>query len=130
MLGKGEVKMKSLRTKPIGSVLKHSLFIVALGLLLSPGAVRAEPLKLLYAVDADALKSAAVDKTIKKPVEYQGLVSVDENGDVVVRNGNVSMIMAYNSTEDVQRFHDRARGLQPIERPLMNGISLTICCLF
>ena len=130
MLGKGEIKMNYLRTKPIGSVLKRSMFIVVLGLLLSSGAVYAESLKLLYAVDADALKTAAVAKAIKKPVEYQGVIGVDENGDVVIRSGNVSMIMAYNSTGDVQRFQDRARGLQPMERPLMNGISLTLCCLF
>jgi len=122
--------MNCLRTKPIGSVLKRLILIVVLSLLLSPAAVYAESLKLLYAVDAEAHRSIPAVKAVKKTAEQRGLIGVDERGDVVLRSGNVSLIMAYNSADDVQRFQDRARGIQPIERPLMNGISLTICCVF
>lgn len=122
--------MNCLRTKPIESVLKRTIFIVVLGLLLSPAAIYAESLKLLYAVDAEALRSVPVVKAIKKPAEQRALIGVDESGDVVIRSGNVSLIMAYNSADYVHRYQDRARDIQPPERPLMNGISLTICCLF
>lgn len=122
--------MDYLRTKPTGSAFRRTMFIVVLGLLLSPVAIYAESLKLFYAVDKESLKPGTVSKENKKPAELLPFLSVDKGGDVVIRSGKVSLIMAYNSADDVHRFQDRARDIQPLERPLMNGISLTICCLF
>ena len=122
--------MDYLRTKPIGSVLKRTMLTVALGLLLSPAAIYAESLDLIYFVDKEALKAETVSKGTKNHMELLPFLSVDKGGDVVVRSGNVSLIMAYNSADDVHRLQDRVRDIQPLERPLMNGISLTICCLF
>ncbi|OGR25783.1 MAG: hypothetical protein A2X83_02315 [Desulfuromonadales bacterium GWD2_54_10] len=122
--------MDCLRTKPIGSVLKRTMLMVVLGLLLCPAAIYAESLKLFYTVDKDALKPGTVSKINKKPAELLPFLGVDKGGDVVIRNGNVSLVMAYNSADDVHRFQDRVRDIQPLERPIMNGISLTICCVF
>ena len=122
--------MDCLRTKPIGSVLKRTMLMVVLGLLLCPAVIYAESLKLFYTVDKVALKPGTVSKINKKPAELLPFLGVDKGGDVVIRNGNVSLVMAYNSADDVHRFQDRVRDIQPLERPIMNGISLTICCVF
>ena len=122
--------MNCLRTKPIRSVLKRTMFIVVMGLLLSPAAGYAESLNLLYAVNTEAHRSEPVVKAVKKPAEQRAFIGVDEGGDVVIRSGNVSLIMAYNAADDAHRYQDRVRDTQPLERPVMNGISLTICCLF
>lgn len=122
--------MDYLRTKPIGSAFRRTVFIVVLGLLLSPAAIYAESLNLFCVVDKEAIKSGTVGKVNKKTAALLPFLSVDKGGDVVIRSGNVSLVMAYNSADDVHRFQDRARDIQPPERPLMNGVSLTICCLF
>ena len=122
--------MECLRTKPIGPVLKRAMLTVALGLLLNPAAIYAESLNLFYAADKEALKPVTIGKINKKPAELLPFLGVDKGGDIVVRSGNVSLIMAYNSADDVHRLQDRVRDIQPLERPLINGISLTICCLF
>ena len=106
------------------------MLMVVLGLLLCPAVIYAESLKLFYTVDKVALKPGTVSKINKKPAELLPFLGVDKGGDVVIRNGNVSLVMAYNSADDVHRFQDRVRDIQPLERPIMNGISLTICCVF
>jgi hypothetical protein len=122
--------MHCLLIKPIGSVLKRLMIIVVPGFLLSPAACYAESLKLSYALVKENFTSAAVVREVKKPAEQRSFLSMDENGDVVLRSGNISLVVAYNSADDVQRYQDRPRDTQPLERPLMNGISLRLCCPF
>jgi len=121
--------MAYLWPKPVGPVLKYTMLIVVTVLLLYPAAVHAESLNLFYAADKDVIKHGTASKTNKNPAEFLPFLGVDK-GDVVIRSGNVSLVMAYNSADDVHRFQDRVRDIQPLERPLMNGISLTFCCLF
>jgi hypothetical protein len=53
-------------------------------------------------------------------------MEVDENGDFVVRHGNVSVIVAYYTPSDEQRQPDYPRGLQPRECTAVNGMSVKI----
>lgn len=118
------------RKNLIETVVKRAMFMAVCGLLFSPAAIYAESLKLYYAAKIESLRSEPAVKTPKKPAELLPFLGVEKGGDVVIRTGNVSLVMAYNSADDVHRFMDRARDIQPLERPLLNGVSITICCLF
>ncbi|HEY3307854.1 MAG TPA: hypothetical protein VGJ93_05325 [Desulfuromonadaceae bacterium] len=110
--------------------MKNHVAVAVILLLLAPVVVRAEPLQLFFLVEKENLFSMVMPERTKREPEHRLLLEVDEHGEVVMRQGKLSVILAYNSLEDAQRSQERGRDLQLPEALLLSGFCVKLSLLF
>jgi len=100
--------------------------LMALVLLMTPSLVSADQLLLMYNSVIRPPVLEADRQTIKRPVD----MSLNENGDLVIRRGDVSLTVAYSPPDEVIEPQERIRIAQRQNCPSMSGISLKVSFLF
>ena len=114
--------MSGFERKTLGSFLNRLIPVVALALCMAPSAVNAEPLLLLYNEWGRYPVPEAARPAVKRPVD----VGLNDNGDLVIRNSDVSLTMAYSPPTDVIEPRERIRVAQRMDTPSISGISLKV----
>lgn len=117
--------MSVFERKAIGSFTKLLPFVAA-AVLMTPTASKAELLLLLReAADSRPVPEITL-KTVKRAVD----ICLDENGDLVMKRGNVSLTMAYRPPDEFIEPQERIRIVQRQDCPAISGISLKVSLLF
>jgi len=101
------------------------VFIAALAIPLAPRPVSAEPLLLLFNDN-----SSQTQEILRKVSKQATLVGINKNGDMEVRRGDLSLVVAYNPPSDVIEPQERLRVAQRQDIPTMNGISIRVNFMF
>ena len=112
---------------PCGSLLAGFIIVTAIVLSFARTARCAESLNLFYTVEKEVSRfgtAPAVPRTHAK--QRSSFLDVDQNGDVVIRHDNVSLVLAYNTPDDGQAPQDRSRDLQPRECAAPNGFNFKV----
>lgn len=120
--------MAGLLIKPVGSLLSGLIFFLAILPMACPAC--AESLNLLYTVEKDGVRYGTAPAAARKNTEQRMFLEVNENGDVVIRHANVSLILAYNTPDDGQVLQDHIRDLQPRECAAPNGFNFKMVFSF
>lgn len=110
---------------PQGGAFLTTLFVLfALAVLLAPRTVRAEPLLLLY--KADSSNITTWHETIRPYAKQPTLLSLNGNGDLVVKCGAINVVMAYNAPEELHKQQEPVRLAMATnqEAPAPGGISV------
>lgn len=131
------------RLQTLFAEMKSAVVLAGLMLFLAPGVANADPLQLFLLVQKESLPSMVrpeekdpvqlpmlIPERIKKEPEQRLFLEVDEHGEVVMRQGRVSVILGYNSTEDAQKSQERVRDMQQSEAPLLSGFCIKLSLLF
>jgi hypothetical protein len=121
--------MGNLQGTSFGLYLKRYVIAVVMTWLLIPSIIQAEPLDL-FCIAENRGPWPGIAQLPKKEVARRMFMEVDENGDFVIRHGNVSLILAYNTPDDDQRLPDYAHELQPRVCAAINGMSVKIGFMF
>lgn len=117
--------MSGSERRSFGSLLKQFTPIIALLILLAPSVVIADPFLMLHN-EGNVPIHEAERPSIRKALS----IGLNENGDLVIRHSDVSLIMAYNPPNDIVTPQERIRNAQRQDNPAINGISLKISLLF
>jgi len=118
--------MSGSRKKFFGPFPKLLTLILALATLLAPQVACSETLLLLLNADMASLARETMPKSAKR----QTTVGLNENGDLVLRNGDISLTLAYNPPDEIKEPQERIRLAQKQETPAINGISFRVSMLF
>jgi hypothetical protein len=106
----------------------QKLFVVLmLALLLAPEIVFAEQLLFLYNEDLGQLNRLSQrQEFIRKSAQRSTSLGLNKNGDMEIRHGDVSLVMAYNAPNEIVEPQERVRIAQRQEIPNINGVSLRV----
>ncbi|HEY4744395.1 MAG TPA: hypothetical protein VIH45_07025 [Desulfuromonadaceae bacterium] len=109
-----------------GMVLASCLVIVwAMGLPMARTALGAETLNLFYTVEREGFPFAAAPApAAPRKIAERRTMAVDENGDVVIRHPNATLVLAYSAPDDGLGFRDRMRDLPSRECAAVYGFSV------
>ncbi|MHB8123244.1 MAG: hypothetical protein ACYDG4_13940 [Desulfuromonadaceae bacterium] len=107
----------------IGSLLQKLVSIVVVALIMAPPAANAESLLLLHNAGGNHLVAEAVNPPVRRPMD----ICLDENGDLVIRQSNVTLTLAHTPPDEII---ERLRIAQRQDCPPLSGISLKISFLF
>lgn len=118
--------MSVFEKKIIHTFLKPLIPVIAVILFMAPSITKAEQLLLLY----NAADYASVPRIAQQAVKQSADISLNENGDLVVRRGGVSLVMAYSPPDEIIEPQERIRVIQRQNCPSMSGISLKVSFLF
>ena len=110
----------------ISSILRSLVIAVALVALLVPQIVHADSLMMLYKEDSG--NSSLLRETIRQNTKRPAVVSLNENGDLVVRYGSVNMVLAYNPPEERYKQQETANLTMAMNQdpPSISGISIKV----
>jgi len=108
-----------------GSFQQQLFFIITPAILLASQVVFAEPLLLLYNNNPSQWQ-----EVIHKSAKASTFLGLNKNGDMEVRHGDVSLIVAYNPQNEIVEPQERLRLAQRQEIPAVTGISLRVNFLF
>ena len=115
--------MAGFERKTIGSLLQKLVSIVVVTLVITPPAASAESLLLLHNAGGSHLVAEAVSPSVKRPMD----ICLDEKGDLVIRQSNVTLTLAHTPPDEII---ERLRIAQRQDCPPLSGISLKISFLF
>jgi hypothetical protein len=121
-----EIAMLDFERKTIGSFIKQLFSVAAVALFVAPSVTNAEQLLLLYNAEVSLFVPEAVRQTVKRPVD----ICLNENGDLMILRGDVSLTMAYNPPDGVIDPRERSRTVLRQNCPSNSGISLKANFLF
>ena len=107
----------------IGSLLQKLVSIVVVALIMAPPTANAESLLLLHNAGDNHLVAEAVNPPARRPMD----ICLDENGDLVIRQSNVTLTLAHTPPDEII---ERLRIAQRQDCPPLSGISLKISFLF
>jgi len=102
----------------------RALFVLVI--LMTPSLVNADQLLLMYNPVVKPSVRELGRQTIKPPVD----MSLNENGDLVLRRGDVSLTVAYSPPDEVVEPQERIRIAQRQNCPPLSGISIKVSFLF
>lgn len=110
------------------SFLKHPTLFSLIALLFIATPATAEPLMLmkLHSVRNDVQWLDTTHLTVKR----QSVVSLDDNGDMVIRCGEISLTVAYSPPNEIVEPQERTRISQRQDCPSISGISIRVAFLF
>ena len=117
--------MSDSESKPGNTFLKHvtaSLLLV----LITGSLCCAEEFLVLHNPAHSVTPAAPVRQNVKRPVT----VGLNENGDLILRHSEVSVVVAYNPSTDLIEPQERIRMAQRQENPAISGISFKVSFLF
>ncbi len=118
--------MSAFERKTIDSYRMWLLPVIAAAAFMAPTFSHAETIPLmLNAADRRPVPEIALH-TVKRTMD----VGLNENGDLMIKRGGVSLIMAYNPPEGYIEPQERIRIAQRQDCPSMSGISLKASFLF
>jgi len=100
--------------------------IIALAILPTPSIARAEPFLILH---NEGIASPAYE-TVRPAIKHSVTVGLNDNGDLMLRHKDVSLILAYNPPNDIIEPQERLRIAQRQDSPAISGISLKVTVLF
>ncbi|MBV5337976.1 MAG: hypothetical protein J0665_00240 [Deltaproteobacteria bacterium] len=110
-----------------GSFLKRLIPVAVLAFFTAPSAANAESLLIRHdAVVGSHPESEAARYTAKRQVN----ISINENGDLVIRRSNISLTVASRPPKDFIEPRERFRIVQRLDYPSNSGISLKVCLQF
>jgi hypothetical protein len=104
-----------------GSFLQQLVFVVTVAILVAPQVVSAEPLLLLFNDNPGQRQ-----EVIRKSAKQSTLLGLNKNGDMEIRHGGISLIVAYNPPNEIVEPQERLRIAQSQDSPNINGISLRV----
>lgn len=116
--------MSVFESKTIGSFLKQLFPLVLAVLFMTPSAADAE--LLLHNAAESRPAPEIVLQSVRRGVDF----GLNENGDLVIRRGAVSMIMAYSPPDEFVEPQERIRIVQRQDCPAISGISLKVSFSF
>jgi hypothetical protein len=100
--------------------------ILALAIYAIPSIACADPFLMLH---YQGERYPALE-TRKQKIQRSVKVGINENGDLIIRRSDISLIVAYNPPNDIIDNQDRIKIAQRYNCPAISGISLKICLLF
>ena len=106
--------------------LKHVLAVLAVALLMAPSITNAESLLLLHDAGGSHPVPEVALQTVKRLVD----ICLNENGDLVIRRGDVSLTMGYTPPDEVVEPQERIKIVQRQNCPSLSGISVKVSFLF
>ena len=118
--------MSGSERRSFGSLLKQSTPIIALSILLAPSMAFADPFLMSHNEGGISPPQETGRQTIKRSVT----VGLNENGDLMIRHSDVSLIVAYNHPNDIIGHQEWIRIVQRQDYPAISGISLKVSLLF
>ena len=121
-----ETAMLDFERKTNGSFFRQFISGVAVALFMAPSVTNAEQLLLLY----NAGTSLSVPETARQTVKRPADICLNENGDLVIQRGDVSLTMAYSPPDGIIEPQERIRIVQRQNCPSISGISLKVSFLF
>ncbi len=99
---------------------------VMLATFIAPSSANAELLLQLH----DAWATPPVPEVSRQTVKRQTDISLNENGDLMIRRSEVSLTMAYNPPNEIIDPKERLRIAQRLDCPTISGISLKLSLPF
>jgi hypothetical protein len=117
-----ETAMSDSERRSFGSFLP----LVALIIFLAPLLAFADPFLMLRNERSISPASETGRQAIKRSVT----VGLNENGDLMIRHSDVSLILAYNPPNDIIDYQERIRIARRQDCPTISGISLKVSLLF
>ena len=118
--------MSDSESRPYDSLLRRFIHATALIILLAPALACADPYLMLH--NEGILYPA--HEIGGQAIKHSVTVGLNENGDLMIRHSDLSLIVAYNSPNDVIDQQERIRIAQRQDLPVINGISLKVSLLF
>ena len=115
--------MPDFEMRSIGSCIKQLIPVVVLTLLfMVPSASNAELQLVLHNDVGTYPVPEIVRQAVKRPMD----VSINENGDLVIRHRDVSLTVAYSPPDEFIEPQERLRIAQRQDCPAISGLSLKI----
>jgi hypothetical protein len=121
-----ETAMLVFERKTNGSFFRQLISVVSVALFMAPSVTNAEQLLLLYNAGTSLSVPETARQTVKRPVD----ICLNENGDLVIQRGDVSLTMAYSPPDGIIEPQERIRIAQRQNCPSISGISLKVSFLF
>ncbi|MDA8430044.1 MAG: hypothetical protein M0T70_12390 [Geobacteraceae bacterium] len=118
--------MSDSESRSYDSLLRKFIRTTALIILLAPAPACADPFLRLHNEGLLYPAHEIGGQTIKRSVT----VGLNENGDLMIRHSDLSLIVAYNSPTDAIDQQERIRIAQRQDLPVINGISFKVSLLF
>ncbi|MDD2541796.1 MAG: hypothetical protein PHH28_12245 [Desulfuromonadaceae bacterium] len=119
--------MSHFKRRTTGLFLTLLISAVTLAICLAPSITNAGSLLLLLHHDVVAPPAPATSRqTPKQPID----IGLNENGDLVIQQQDVSLTMAYSPPDDIVDPQERIRMIQRQNCPSISGISLKVSFLF
>jgi hypothetical protein len=99
---------------------------LALVALLIPQAVLAESLLLFF--KQDAIKNVSWHETIQQNAKQPATVSLNQNGDLMVKYGSMNVVLAYSPPEEPYKPQEPIRVAMAMSQdaPPISGISIRV----
>jgi hypothetical protein len=121
-----ETAMLDFGRKTNGSFFSQLISVVSVALFMAPTVTNAEQLLLLYNAETRLSVPETARQTVKRPTD----ICLNENGDLVIQRGDVSLTMAYSPPDGIIEPQERIRIAQRQNCPSISGISLKVSFLF
>jgi len=106
--------------------LKQFAPLVSLTILLLPAMACADSFLMLH----NGKDTSPSHETAKQTIKRSVTVGLNENGDLMIRHSDISLVMAYNPPNDIVDYQERIKIAQRQDCPTINGISLKVSLLF
>lgn len=106
--------------------LKQFIPTIALITLLVPALASADPYLLLQNDGSHSPAQETAVQSIKRPMT----VGINENGDLMIRHKDLSLILAYNPPPTTIDHQERIRIAQRSDSPAISGISFKVSMVF
>lgn len=112
--------------KIVRPILKQLVPVIAAVIFMAPSIAEAEQLLLLYNAAGYGIVSEIAQQAVKRSAD----ICLNENGDLVIRRGGISLVMAYSPPDEIIEPQERIRIVQRQNCPSISGISLKVSFLF
>jgi len=106
--------------------LKQFAPLVSLTILLLPAMACADSFLMLH----NGKDTSPSHETAKQTIKRSVTVGLNENGDLMIRPSDISLVMAYNPPNDIVNYQERNKIATRPDCPTINGISLKVSLLF
>ena len=100
--------------------------VIALTIFWAPLMAFADPFLMLH----NEASISPSHETGRQAIKRSVTVGLNDNGDLMIRHSDVSLVMAYNPPNDIISYQERIRIAQRQDCPAISGISLKVSLLF
>ena len=112
--------------KTFSDRLKQFIPLAALAIVWLPAMASADSLLMLH----NEKENSPVREIAKQAGKRSVTVGLNENGDLTIRHSDLSLIVAYNPTNDIIDYQERIKIAQRQDCPAISGISLKVSLVF
>jgi hypothetical protein len=119
--------MSDSESRSFGSILRKFAPTITLAVFLVPTTACSDPFLILH---NDGTPFPTYETTRLQTSKSAVTFGLNDNGDLMIRHNDLSLIVAYNPSDTATDHQERIRIAQKQDIPAINGISLKVSLLF